>query len=291
MRKIIPIDLDQYSENEWIDLPQGTRIHPKEIEKMFDEQEMDIGGREYAASISSGGNIEDEAYGSRSEVHLTKPRHVSDAKESIFTHSHPRFILQQELDEGQVISPSFSDYDLENPDREIRVFSQDFDKSSGQIHSFKNIDEGSDEEILERKKMGKYFIADLKELAEKHRETPKYQQSMQTVKGFPYSTNMYTASEFNLARRGAGDASIINVRKSSDPNKLYVTKIRSTHKEEPQYDVLQTLPRKKKQTKSLVNRKISINIPKFKTIKLNLGGLNNMLIKPKTKSIKKSKKK
>lgn len=287
MRKHIPINLTDYSDEEWINLPQGTRIHPKEIEKMFDDEEMGERGREYIAEISETGNVDDENYGDNREAHLIRQRYLEEAKESTMTHSHPRFILQQELDEGLVTAPPLTNYDLENYDREIRAFSQDVDKDSGRIHSFKHSDEGTDEDILKRKKMGGYFISDLKELHDKYENTQKFKQAMKTVKGFPMSTNMFTAANFNLSRRGAGQASIINVKKSETPNKVYITKIRSTYNEEPHFELLKTLPRKKKQNTPSVKRKRSlVSFPKLKPIKLNLNGLNSILLKPKIASKK-----
>ena len=49
MRKEFPVNIE--SEEEWIDLPQGIHIHPKEVEKMFDDEEMDEEGREFGAHI------------------------------------------------------------------------------------------------------------------------------------------------------------------------------------------------------------------------------------------------
>jgi hypothetical protein len=295
MRKEFPVNIE--SEEEWIDLPQGTHIHPKEVEKMFDDEEMGEGGREYAASIRPEGNIVKEVYGTNRNVKFSGMRTYDDARESIFTHSHPKFLLKQELDEGVISIPPFSPDDLENYDKEIRAFSQTTDdSSSGQIHSFKSDDEGTKKDINKRKKLGGYLLHELKELVDKHQDEPKFKRSMRSIEGFPMSANMYTASEFNLARRGAGDAAVIKVRKSEDPKKVYITGIRSTHKEEPQYDLLQTLPRKKKPVKPLINRlnlTTSIKATGFGLVNLNLNGLSSMLVGSKKKKtpIKKQKKK
>ena len=285
MRKEFPVNIE--SEEEWVDLPQGTHIHPKEVEKMFDDEEMGEGGREYAASIRPEGNIVDEDYGTSTGVKLSGIRTYDDARKSIFTHSHPKFLLKQELDEGVISIPPLSHDDLKNYDKEIRAFSQTTDdSSSGQIHSFNIDDEGTKKDIDKRKKMGGYLLNELKELYDKHHNEPKYKQSIRSIKGFPMSANMYTASEFNLARRGAGDASVIKVRKSDDPKKVYITGIRSTYKDEPRYDLLDTLPRKKKKSNPLVVR----IKPGFKfngLIKFNSNGLSNMLVGTKKKKGKK----
>jgi len=131
-----------------------------------------------------------------------------------------------------------------------------------------------------------------RDIAGKQRNNPKYEQAMRTVKGFPLSNNIYTAGAFNLARRGAGDAAVIKVRKSEDPKKVYITGIRSTHKDEPQYDLLQTLPRKKKPVKPLINRlnlTTSIKASGFGLVNLNLNGLSSMLVGSKKKKVVKKK--
>ena len=222
MRKEFPVNIE--SEEEWVDLPQGTHIHPKEVEKMFDDKEMGEGGREYGAAITPEGTIFDEAYGTRSSVKLSKDKTYDDAKNMIMTHSHPKFLLKQELDEGIVNVPSLSHYDLNTYDREVRAFSQDKDQSSiGQIHSFQIDDEGTKKDINKRQKMGGYLKREWRDIVDKQRNSPKYNRSMQTVQGFPVSNNIYTAGEFNLARLGAGNASVIKVRKSDDPKKVYIT--------------------------------------------------------------------
>jgi len=295
MRKEFPVNIE--SEEEWIDLPQGTHIHPKEIEKMFDDEEMGEGGREYGAAIRPEGTIFDEAYGTNSAVTLSKEKTYGDVENMIFTHAHPKFLLKQELDEGVVSAPPLSNFDLDTFDREARAFSQNKDNSSvGQIHSFKIEDEGTKDDIVERQKMGGYLMNEWRDIAGKQRNNPKYEQAMRTVKGFPLSNNIYTAGAFNLARRGAGDAAVIKVRKSEDPKKVYITGIRSTHKDEPQYDLLQTLPRKKKPVKPLINRlnlTTSIKASGFGLVNLNLNGLSSMLVGSKKKKtpIKKQKKK
>jgi hypothetical protein len=292
MRKEFPVNIE--SEEEWIDLPQGTHIHPKEVEKMFDEKYTGEGGIEYGAIINPKGDIFEETYGDTHGVNFTKTKTYDDARQSIMTHTHPKFLLKQELDEGIVISPSLSRTDLENHDRELRAISQkDTDYPSGQIHAFKIDDEETDDDIRERPKMGSYLMRELEDIVIKHRDTPKFKQSMKTVKGFPISNNMYTATTFNLARRGAGDASVIKVRKSDDLKKVYITGIRSTYKDEPAYDLLSTLPRKKKQTKPLINRinlKTSVKATGFGLVKLNLNGLSSMLVGSKKKKAVKKKK-
>jgi hypothetical protein len=290
MRKLIPINLDNYSKEEWIDLPQDNHVHPIELQKMFDNKEMSEGGREYGARIIDGKPYE-EVYGDEKSIKFHKPITYDDAKESIMTHSHPRFELEQELDKGIVVAAPFSDYDLRNHDREVRAFSQNKDELTGQIHSFKLNDNGSEEDIYNRKNNGDKLLDEVVNIAKKNRHTKKYNDSMRTVKGFPMSTNIYTASEFNLARKGLGNASIINVKKSEVPNQMYVTKIRSTYKEEPRYDLLSTI-RKKKQTKPKIKVKQTNNMFKLNmNFKLNtmLTNINvdNILYKPNKKVSKK----
>lgn len=284
MRKIIPIDLQKYRDKEWIDLPQGTHIHPKELKMMFDKNNMKSNSREYAMRITPRGTIVDEGYGTNKEVKLNKPLTYKTAKESIFTHFHPKFLLKQELDKGIVTSPPLSPDDLEIYYRESRAFSRKYpNKNSGQIHSFKIDDRGTKSDILERKKMGGYLVHEMKEIANKYRGTPKYEHAMKTIKGFPMSNNMYTAAEFNLARRGAGNVSVINVQKTQNPNKVNITKIRSTYKDEPAYELLSTL-RKKRSSKSMISR-INLDL----NIKFNVNKLNNMLFGAKNKIKSKSK--
>jgi hypothetical protein len=292
MRKEFPVNIE--SEEEWIDLPQGAHIHPKEVKKMFDKKYTGEGGIEYGAIINPEGDIFEEAYGDTHGVDFVKTKTYDDARQSIMTHTHPKFLLKQELDKGIVNAPALSPTDLENYDKELRASSQKDDEYLvGQIHAFKIDDEETDDDIRERPKMGGYLLNELKEIVGKHKDTPKFKQAMKTVKGFPMSNNMYTASAFNLARRGAGDASVIKVRKSEDPKKIYITGIRSTHKDEPQYNLLSTLPRKKKQVKPLINRinlKTSVKATGFGLVKLNLNGLSSMLIgSKKKKSVKKKK--
>lgn len=280
MRKIIPIDLQKYRDDEWINLPKGIHVHPKELKMMFDENNMKDDSKEYGARITPQGKIVDEAYGTNKYVKLNKPMTYNEAKEAIFTHLHPKFLLKQKLDKGIVISPPLSDADLETYYRELRAFSQKHlnKNRDGQIHSFKIKDRGTKKDILERNKMGKYYIHEIKEIAEKNRDSPKYKRAMKTIKGFPISSNMYTAAEFNLARKGAGNASVINVQQTQSPNKINITKIRSTYKDEPAYELLSTL-RRKKRSKSIVNR-ISLNCL---NMKINMNGLNNLLFKYKNK--------
>jgi len=280
MRKEFPITIN--SDEEWIDLPQGTHIHPKEVEKMFDDKEMGENGREgreYGALIRPRGDIDEEVYGGSNYVQFVKPRTYGYAKDAIMTHSHPKALIKQELDEGIISIPPLSDRDFSQQYREIRAFSQETnDPSIGQIHSFKHNDYGDKRDVKKRKKFGDNYIDEQKEIVNKNCERLKFQQAMKTIKGFPMSNNMYTASEFNLAHRGKGDTSIIHVRKSEDPKKVYITGIRSTYKNEPQYDLLQTLPRKKKLVKPLLSRKSPVALNGFGLVKLNLTGLSTMLI-------------
>jgi len=280
MHKPILINLDKYSGEEWIDLPQGTRLHPKEIEKMFDDKEMGEEGNEYMASISKHGDINDESYGNNNSVKLNKPMTYNYAKEAVMTHSHPRFNLKQDIDEGIVVEPALSNYDLENNFKEDRVFSQNLDHDTGQIHAFKIDDRGTKKDVIERKKLGDNLLYEMKEIINLNKDKPKFINSMQTVKGYPMSSNMFTASEFNLARRGAGNASIINIRKTNEPNKIEITKVRSTNKDNnTAYDLLSTLPRKKKLIKPMANRiNLDLNIKPINIAKFNLDGLNSMLI-------------
>ena len=288
MRKEFPVNIE--SEEEWIDLPQGTHIHPKEVEKMFDDEEMDEEGREFGAHILPSGKIINENYGTRDNVKLSTLKPEDYKGDIILTHSHPRLLLNENK---IVISPALSRTDFGSEAEEVRAFSQDKNKKSGRIHSFKmDINEFPYDDSDDREKMGGYFHNELKEIVNKNYERPKYKAAIKESKGFPIVTHMHTAAGFNLARRGAGDASVIKVRKSEDPKKVYITGIRSTHKDEPQYDLLQTLPRKKKPAKPLMNRlnlTTSIKATGFGLVNLNLNGLSGMLVGSKKKKAVKKK--
>jgi len=267
MRKEFPVNIE--SEEEWIDLPQGTHIHPKEVEKMFDDEEMQIGGKEYGAIIKPSGKITYEAYGSKYNINIP----VSNQKNNILTHSHPRHECPLTATESLSIG------DVGAPLKEIRAFSQNNpDTSLGEIHSFKPKRNRANRNI-------DYSGAHETNIVNKECETknkgvdPEFYQTR-------IGPDIYTESEFDLARKYGGKTSLIKVRKSEDPKKVYITGIRSTHKEEPQYDLLQTLPRKKKPVKPLINRlnlTTSIKATGFGLVNLNLNGLSSMLVGSKKK--------
>jgi len=285
MRKEFPVNIE--SEEEWIDLPQGTHIHPKEVEKMFDDEEMGVEGREYGANILPSGKIMTENYGTHSHVQLPEP--YGNTKELINTHSHPNILFEGDDKNAVVSDPTLSSTDLNSLNREMRVFSQTADdSSSGRIHSFKISDKGTKKDIKERKNMGNYLDIMQKKITNKHHYKPE--PTIKTMKDYyaPMVINRVTDAEFNLARNNnpGGQTSVIKVRKSEDPKKVYITGIRSTHKDEPQYDLLQTLPRKKKPVKPLINRlnlTTSIKATGFGLVNLNLNGLSSMLVGSKKK--------
>ena len=280
MRKEFPVNIE--SEEEWIDLPQGTHIHPKEVEKMFDEEEMQIGGREYGALIKPSGKITYETYGSN--YHVNMP---INPKSNILTHSHPR-------DECPLTATeSLSIGDVGSPHKEVRAISQNNpDNSSlGEIHSFKPKRNRENRNI-------NYSGAHELNILDKQYETED--KGINKIISPTYSEfyparsepNIYPESEFNLARKYGGQTSVIKVRKSENPKKVYITGIRSTHKDEPQYDLLQTLPRKKKPAKPLMNRlnlTTSIKATGFGLVNLNLNGLSGMLVGSKKKKAVKKK--
>jgi hypothetical protein len=252
MRKRILLDLNKLPPDKWIYLPNGTKVHPEELKRMFKPGEVGYRKKELGFLIDEYGTIYYEAIGKDRDYHTVHiPSSSSSYPGIISSHSHPlmknKYVGMHSGNAAQSLDDFFT------KSKEERMFTREPYRNNikcGVITSAtKNLLE------RDRKNMNKLqdycYDKGIEQLDKFGLKNATY-NSRKNLRDLKLHADSFKKTNFDAARNSKLLTNYyhINVEKGKQPGQVYITKIRSTEEpEEPDYSVAKSLRKKKRNKK------------------------------------------